>query len=159
MSGKIIALCGKTGSGKTSYATKLELEHGFLRFSIDEWMILLFGHTMERENFDRSFMNCQKLIFRTSKDVAKKGCDVVLDFGFWQRKNRLEMRKLFEKSGLKVELHYLRCDDMTLRQRLQHRNANINLRTTYKITEDMFDIFSKKFEPPQEDENPIILRQ
>lgn len=44
-------LCGLPGSGKTTYARRLE-ERGTLRLSSDDWMVPLFGHHMPREVFN-----------------------------------------------------------------------------------------------------------
>jgi predicted kinase len=36
-------ICGSTGAGKTTYAKALANEVGGICFSIDEWMVRLFG--------------------------------------------------------------------------------------------------------------------
>ncbi len=36
-------VCGSTGAGKTTHALRLVQEHGALHFSIDDWMVRLFG--------------------------------------------------------------------------------------------------------------------
>ncbi|NJL87461.1 MAG: ATP-binding protein [Leptolyngbyaceae cyanobacterium SM1_1_3] len=46
-------LCGLTGSGKTTLAHTLEKEQSAVCFSIDRWMIELYGHHMSREDFDK----------------------------------------------------------------------------------------------------------
>lgn len=46
-------VCGFIGSGKTTYSKALAEKHGAFRFSIDEWMIPLYGEHMEREVFDK----------------------------------------------------------------------------------------------------------
>ncbi len=43
MAAEIILVVGCTGAGKTTYARQLADELGGLRFSIDEWMMPLFG--------------------------------------------------------------------------------------------------------------------
>ncbi|MFD2175977.1 AAA family ATPase, partial [Veronia pacifica] len=49
---KVYFVCGFIGSGKTTYSKILADRQGAFRFSIDEWMIPLYGEHMEREVFD-----------------------------------------------------------------------------------------------------------
>lgn len=46
---RIYFVCGFIGSGKTTYSKAIAEKHGAFRFSIDEWMIPLYGEHMERE--------------------------------------------------------------------------------------------------------------
>ena len=43
MAAQLILVVGCTGAGKTTYARQLAAELGAVRFSIDEWMMALFG--------------------------------------------------------------------------------------------------------------------
>ena len=36
-------VCGSTGAGKTTHALRLVQEFGAMHFSIDDWMVRLFG--------------------------------------------------------------------------------------------------------------------
>jgi predicted kinase len=47
---QVAMLCGMTGSGKTTFATKLENELPAICFSIDRWMIELYGYHMDRKD-------------------------------------------------------------------------------------------------------------
>lgn len=42
---------GFIGSGKTTFARKLERETGAVRFTKDEWMVRLFGNTPPKDTF------------------------------------------------------------------------------------------------------------
>lgn len=44
-------ICGFIGSGKTTFARKLEKETGAARFTKDEWMVRLFGKILQKINF------------------------------------------------------------------------------------------------------------
>jgi predicted kinase len=46
MSATVHLLCGKTGSGKTMFARRLEQERRAVALSVDPWMIRLFGQHM-----------------------------------------------------------------------------------------------------------------
>lgn len=78
---RISLLCGKTGSGKTTYARKLETA-GAIRFSTDEWMIRLFGHHMSREQFNERMNTCERMVIELAAQLADRGVDSVIDNGF-----------------------------------------------------------------------------
>ena len=77
MTAETILVVGCTGAGKTTYARKLADELGALRFSIDEWMMPLFGPDqptpirfdwmMERVN------RCEAMIFSLVQQAAARG--------------------------------------------------------------------------------------
>lgn len=59
--GKVYFICGFVGSGKTTYSKELADKVGAFRFSIDEWMIPLYGEHMERDAFDHRLATLQSL--------------------------------------------------------------------------------------------------
>ena len=88
----VFMLCGLTGSGKTTYAERLEREHSAVRFSVDEWMIALHGHHMPREVFDERLAAIKDLLWDVARRLLALGINVVLDFGFWKRAERLDFK-------------------------------------------------------------------
>ena len=45
----VYLVCGSTGAGKTTYSRKLAQELDGIHFSIDEWMVTLFGEDAPKE--------------------------------------------------------------------------------------------------------------
>jgi len=45
-------IIGFIGSGKTTFAKKLEEETGAIRFTKDEWMVRVFGNTPPKDTFE-----------------------------------------------------------------------------------------------------------
>jgi predicted kinase len=152
---RIYLLCGKTGSGKTTYALQLE-QQGAVRFSLDEWMIRLYGHEMTREEFDQRVQICEGICFDLVETLASRGLDVVIDHGFWRRAARDRARRRLAHLGIPVELLYFQVPERLLRERLRARNASLPA-GTYLITEEMFDTFSAWFEPPDDSEGAILI--
>jgi predicted kinase len=149
----VFLLCGMTGSGKTTYARKLEEERGAVRLSLDEWMIRLFGHHMPREVFDERIRSCQAIMLDLTEQLVARGVDVVLDWGFWSREHRMRTVERLRAVGADpILVHFDTALDI-IRQRLRARNASLP-EGTFEITEDMLDDFCKRFEPPGEDESP-----
>jgi predicted kinase len=151
----IYLLCGKTGSGKTTYARKLE-QQGAIRFSLDDWMIRLYEHPMSRELFDQRVRICEDMFFDLTEALVSRGVDVVIDHGFWKRESRDRARWRLAGAGAQVELIYLQVPDAVLLERLRARNASLP-EGTFVITEEMFELFSAWFEPPDDSERAIVV--
>jgi predicted kinase len=153
-SARIYLLCGKTGSGKTTYARRLE-QQGAVRFSLDEWMIRFYGHHMSRELFDQRVRICEEMIFDLTEALVSRGVDVVIDHGFWKREARDRARRRLANTGARIELIYFQIPDRVLLERLRARNSALPAET-FVITEEMFELFSSWFEPPDESEHATL---
>lgn len=143
-------LCGKVGSGKTTFARRLE-QNGAVRFSVDDWMLRLYGPHMPRKEFDARLELCLKLILELSERLATLGVPAVVDAGFWSRARRDETRERLGRAGVAFCLHYFDVPDSELWRRLELRNRELPP-GTFEITREMFELFNGWFEPPAEDE-------
>ena len=153
---QVALLCGMTGSGKTTLAIYLEEDISAVRFSIDEWMIKLYGHHMSREDFDRNMKSIKQLIWQVVDRLVLIGTNVVLDYGFWQASEReIAYRRIKEKGAIPI-VYFLNVPLSTLKQRLAKRNSNLS-EGTFEITSQMLETFSANFEPPQVDEGIQII--
>ena len=54
---KIILLCGKIGSGKTTLAKQLEKEKSFVCFSADEKMLKNYGEIHDKNELEKNLQN------------------------------------------------------------------------------------------------------
>src|SRR5256885_1523199 len=107
---RICLLCGKTGSGKTTFARKLE-EQGAVRFSTDEWMLGFYGDHMSRELFDHRLQICVETFLDLAEMLVKRSVDVVIDHGFWRRAARDRVRQRLKQTGARIELIYFEVPD------------------------------------------------
>jgi predicted kinase len=151
MTGTVHLLCGKTGSGKTSFARQLEQERRAVALSVDPWMIRLFGQHMPREAFDAHSHVCMDLLFGLGERLTQLGVDVVFDWGFWSRADRDAARTRVVASGARAILYFFDTPEDVILQRLKGRNERLP-RDVYEIPPEMFALFAAKFEPPGEDE-------
>lgn len=151
---KIYFIAGFVGSGKTTYAKKLaQAEKGF-RFSLDEWMIPLFGEHMEREVFDSRLATLQELFKEAALELTSLGVPVIFDFGFWTRKDREAFMAWATHHNLIAEMHYLDVSFELCKQRASLRNADLQGKS-YEMTPEMLDLFWSWFEVPTADEKVI----
>ncbi len=140
-------LIGPVGAGKTTFATALTDERKAVRFSIDDWMIRLYGHHMPRDVFHARIAACLDIIYETSSRLLELGTDVVLDCGYWRREHREGAREGLRGSGAELCLYYFDVPAPERWSRLERRNAALPP-GTFEITREMFDAFELCFEPP-----------
>ena len=152
----IYLICGQIGSGKTTFAKKLEQETRAIRFTPDEWMLKLYSEIPAKEEFDDHFYKCCDVVWCVASEIVKRGGDVIFDFGFWKYKDREKYRKLVLGIGAESKLYYIDCDNENIRERLHRRNRE-QPDGAIEITDEMFDFYSPGFEAPGEDEKYTLI--
>jgi predicted kinase len=143
-------LFGYLGSGKTTFAKRLEVERGAVRFTPDEWMAHLFGDDPPEESLPEKAEAILELLEPLWTRCLSLGLDVVLDYGFWRRRERDEVRLVVERLGASACLYRLRCPDDEARMRINARN-HANDRSLY-IAPAAYDALRHRFEPLDGDE-------
>lgn len=153
---QVAMLCGMTGSGKTTFAIKLANELPAICFSIDKWMIELYGHQMDRKEFESRMAIVKQLIWETVERLIALNTNVILDYGFWLAKERIESASKIENAGGIPVLYFFDVPLNILKQRLNIRNSQLPP-GTFEITVDMLEMFMTWFEHPTEDEGIKIV--
>lgn len=143
-------LFGFLGSGKTSFARRLEVEHKAVRFTPDEWMARLFGEDPPEESFPEKAEAILELLEPLWTRCLSLGLDVVLDYGFWTRKERDRVRAIVERLGARACLYRLECPDDEARGRIDARNRADD-RSLY-IAPATYDALRRRIEPLDVDE-------
>ena len=151
-------LVGSTGAGKTTYALRFCKETGAVRFSVDEWMTVLFWMDSPQPlqpawSLER-VQRCSKQIWDTAVQVAKAGTPCMLEAGFAIRANRRRYADLAREAGLSVQLHVLDLPTEDRWERVQRRNRRDEGQDqlTFAITREMFDFTETFWEPPTPEE-------
>jgi predicted kinase len=146
---------GYLGAGKTTFAKRLERELPAVRFSPDEWMVTLHGHDPPAADFAGHLERVLELIHVMWPRVTKVGVDVILDFGFWSRRSRDQVRRLGAEHGATTRLYALGCAEDTARARCQQRN--LDLGGSLFISPETFDALRARFEPLAADEPHEVI--
>ena len=146
---KVILICGKIASGKTTYARLLaDLYNGIL-LSCDELEGALYHHEL-KEQHDDIMPAIHVYLRQKAVEIARKGIPAILDWGFWQKAYRDEITAYFASQSIPVEWHYL---DVTPRQwhnRIRARNQAVKAgeTTDYFIDDGLLQKASALFEKP-----------
>jgi predicted kinase len=147
---------GFLGSGKTTFSKELAERTGALRLSVDEWYLRLFA-TEPTYEYDRQHgMRLLDLLNDFWPALVARGVDVVLDFGFWRRSLRDEVRGRAAELGISTRLYQLDCPDEEALRRCLARNGTLG---TFLISRDGFDALKREFEPLGPDELCEVVAQ
>jgi len=149
-------ICGSTGAGKTSYAIALAARIGAARFSIDEWMSLLFwpdapqpidpGWALERVE------RCRSLIWSTAADIGGRGMPCVLEIGLTSVAARKAMAATASEARLTHCFYLLDTPAEERWRRVEARNRAGSAQLDFAITREMFDYVETMWEPPSAEE-------
>lgn len=155
----VVMMCGVAGSGKTTYAQRLE-QRGFVRLSIDEEIWATngrYGIDYPVEIYEQLKVEAELKLRNELVNLLNEKRNVVIDFSFWQRKRRNEYKKLIEDGGGEWKLIYLKVHPNDLRERLRIRSQRFDANAAFTITEEILSSFLKGFEVPSGEGEIIIV--
>jgi len=148
---------GIPGSGKTTFAQHLEQETHAVRFSPDEWMVMLHGTNPPEQLFRLQHERIMALIWEHAGRSLRAGCDVILEGGFWSRASRDDARQRAKEFNVPYKLYALSCSIEEARRRVLARTKAMSP-GTLEITGPTFDFLIGKLEPLGRDEEYIVVQ-
>jgi hypothetical protein len=140
-------ICGLPGSGKTTLAKELERDLPGLRLAPDEWMARIVGDGFD----DAKRAVVEAVQWEIAARALSLGINVILENGFWSRKERDEYRARAAALGAETKLHFLDVSRDELLRRLALRNAALPA-DTFPVTAAQIDLWWSWFAPPALDE-------
>jgi predicted kinase len=149
-------VCGSTGAGKTTHAQRLVQEFGALHFSIDDWMVRLFGPDQPPKRdwpwITERLARCEALIVEMAVEAGKRGVSSVLDLGFQRADQRQRIAQQAQAASLSTRLYFI---DVSAEERWHRVSGRNDARgETYRVTvtRPMFDFIESIWQPPSPDE-------
>jgi predicted kinase len=147
----LILMCGLPGAGKTTLARSLERERDALRLTPDDWILALGIDPYDEPQ--------RAVVEQLQWDVAMRalelGTSVILDFGFWSRRERDDFRVRASALGVGFEIHFVDAPRSELVARLAARNATAGPGDVL-VDAEALDRYISWFEPPAPDELAIL---
>lgn len=154
---KVYLICGKLCCGKTTYSQKLCAESDAVLLSVDEMTLTVFSQNCG-EKHDEYVLNAKKYLLNKSLDLIDKKINVVLDWGFWTRKEREFTKDFYKSRGIDCELHYIDISDETWKASIEQRNKAVitDKTSAYYVGENLLAKCNSIFEAPSEDEIDVV---
>lgn len=121
---KIIAICGKIGSGKTYYANQIKETENAVILSCDELTKALFNNDLG-EKHDAMSERIWGYLQKKAVELVRIGCTVILDWGFWRLENRRDLTAFCRSQNVPCEWHYVDVDDQTWHKNIAERNNKV----------------------------------
>lgn len=146
----VVMMCGVAGSGKTTFAQRLEKE-GFVRLSIDEEIWATngrYGIDFPIEKIEEYKKAAERELRKRLMELIHDQQHTVIDFSFWDQARRNLYKQLIEKAGGKWMLVYLKVHPDVLRERLKVRSKRFDA-NAFPITEETLTSYLKGFETPK----------
>jgi len=157
-SAKLIFLCGKMASGKSTLARELAQRENAILLVQDEFLDHLFpGEITDISGFVKYSSRLKNALAPHVCALLSKGVSVVLDFPGNTRAQRAWFRELFEHANAMHELHFVDASDAVCKIQLKERTKHLPAGTPW-TTEAEFDAITASFRPPSEDEGFHVIR-
>lgn len=147
----LFLICGLPGAGKTTLARQLERSRPAVRFTPDEWIATLIADVSDQAELDRLRSPVESVQWEMTTKLLPLGVDVILDWGFWSREERMYYRSLAEALGARVEVRFLEVGREELWERLSKRNGDLPP-GTFVVTEAQLTQWWSLFESPSLEE-------
>ena len=88
---KLILICGKLCSGKSTYSKNLMITQQAVRLNPDELMLTFSGEQIG-DKHDEVLGKTLNYLYNKTLEILSADINVILDFGFWQRSYRIIKR-------------------------------------------------------------------
>jgi predicted kinase len=149
-------LCGRIGSGKTTFAKRLEREAPAVRLTHDEWIVKLYGPNPPAELYREYFVRVENQIWELAEAIVRAGADVILDFGFWSRESRNAARDRTHDAGAVARFYSMSCPRQIALDRTMLRSKNPPADSLW-IDRAAYEKLDALFEPMEDDEDFVTV--
>jgi predicted kinase len=155
---KLIFLCGKMASGKSTLARDLAERENAVLLEQDQLLDSLYpGEITDIPGFVKCSSRLKNALEPHVSALLAKGISVVLDFPGNTRAQRAWFRRIFERASVEHELHFIDASDALCKSQLKDRTKDLPPGTPW-TTEAEFEAVTGHFQPPSEDEGFNVVR-
>ncbi len=151
----VYLLSGLPGSGKTTYARRLE-SSGVVRISVDDIMLSLhgrFGIDYPVAEHSERLVGVVETVREQLIEKVRSGRSVVLDHGLGRRVERDDYKRLVNELGAKWQLVYFMVDIEILRSRC---SARFDDPDSVPITDQTLTYLAEVWEAPSGEEEVVV---
>ena len=160
---KVYVLCGKIASGKTTYAESLRQSENAVVLSCDELMLSVFDECLG-DKHDYFESKCVNYLCNLACDITNAGTSVILDYNFWSKKQRDDVKKFFTSKNITAELHYIKTEEskrliwLEKRNEILRKEKALDNTRKYIISDELKNYLDSKFEEPNDTEIDKLIQ-
>lgn len=159
---EIILMCGMICSGKSFHARRLAKEKNAVILSTDEATKILINN--EQGDFYLGFVEKVNLYLRKKAvDIVRTGTNVILDWGFWTKENRRDIKAFLTQNDVEYSMYYISISDSDWERNIKERNERIEKGgggSDFYVDEGLKNKVLSVFEAPLEGEiDHVILNE
>ena len=144
-------MVGLPCSGKTTKAKILEKKYNAIVLTLDKWHIKLFGNDTMEKTHDIRHKIIEEMMLEIAERLLILGTNVILDFGFWGKKERMYLRNKAKEIGVNFKIHFMDVPKEELNKRLDKRNNELPA-GTFEIPKEKMDEYMEIFQRPEREE-------
>ena len=154
LEGKEVVVAGRMMSkrvmGKASFCNVQDLKGGIQCYVARDD---LFHHDLG-DRRDAISADIKAYLHKKAVDIARAGCNVILDWGFWSRKERTDVSAYYKNADIDFEWHYIDISDADWAKNMEARNAAVAAgeTTDYAVDSGLLQKILTLFETPIPDE-------
>jgi predicted kinase len=153
-------ISGLPCAGKTTYAERLKGERDAVHLSLDRWLITCFGpYKIDAVGYPehlRRVYACRDLMWSVAAELLRRRIDVILDDGFFRRRDRCHYIEMARELGADATIHFVDSPPEVVRERLRARNEQLG-EYHFEIAPDAIEGFVTFFERPSADEGADLI--
>lgn len=156
---KLMAICGKVCSGKSYYASSLKEKENAVILSCDDVTMTLFDNDLG-DNHDVMVKKIMTHLKDLSIKIINTNTNVILDWGFWSKKDREEITEFYHKNNIPIEWYYICVDDETWNKNIEERNKRVeegNGGSDFHVGEGLKNKVLSRWDEPTKDEIDIWI--
>lgn len=123
---KVHLFCGKICSGKTWYAEKNWNSSSAVILSRDEVTYDLVDNQLELgEGYDAFAKRVNRYLRKKAVQIVHAGADMILDWGFWTKADRMEISEYFRARDITCVWYYMDVSDEQWEKNIAERNRRV----------------------------------
>ncbi len=156
---KVFLICGKICSGKTVYAEQLRIKHKAILLSVDEIMLSIFG-LYTGSLHDEYTKSIKEMLLKKTLEIIEVHVSVILDWGFWTKKEREYVRNYFKDHHIEYEFYYIDIPNEEWKKRIEQRNYLVQTKEiqAYFVDENLLNKTNRLFEIPDQNEIDLWIK-
>ena len=143
---------GPVGAGKSTFAAQLASGLEAPHLNLDAWFAALFSADRPAAGVMEWYVprkwRCVEQLWALARELARCGCDVVLELGLLTRADREAVYARAEAAGLPLVVHVLHADREVRRARVRQRNRDRGATFSMDVPDTIFDLASDRWEAP-----------